>query len=154
MRQVCAAVGGRWRETTETVHRMIAVGELLNKGKEHTFKLFPGVAQGSLTGNTTGNSENTPNVAAENPTGNRAAIVGQQSGNTTGNSGVAVLPTPIQGCGQQQRQTPGRKPLPVDLERWPGDPRCRVAELERGGMKPAEAMAKVRAEHGDEAEGG
>jgi hypothetical protein len=40
----------------------------------------------------------------------------------------------------------GGDAFPVDLKKWPGDPRCRVATLERSGMKGAAAMAQVRAE--------
>jgi len=34
--------------------------------------------------------------------------------------------------------------LEVDLRRWPGVPRCAVAELERAGVPREEAMARVR----------
>jgi hypothetical protein len=78
--------------------------------------------------------------------GNVAAVAGVAS--VANVADVAALHTEDDALPHwdEEDASPVGDALPADLDRWPAEPRYRVTELERKGIKRAPAMAKVRAE--------
>jgi len=143
---VYSVVDARKQEICKQVKNMIAVGELLNEGEGQSFKLVSTGSGGGERGPVPGTGSRTGTGSGENPMGTKAEPVGNQSGTGSGTGTGSPVPTPTKGGGNRLGNTAMCKPPLTDPERWLDDDRYRLAELERGGMKRAAAVVKVRAE--------
>ncbi len=144
---VYSVIDARKQEICKQVNKMVAIGELLNEGEGQSFKLVSTGSGGGERGPVPGTGSRTGTGSGENPMGTNAEPVGNRSGTGSGTGTGSPVPTPTGGGGNRLGNTAMCKLPLTDPETWPADPRYRLVELERGGMKRAAAIAKVRAEH-------